>query len=261
MTDQEYFARVEETKKKVRPATYVCHHVDEPFIVDGRIDHPSWMRAEWTPLFGHIEDPDIIPEWATRAKMLWDDRYFYVGVDMECPDVWGTITTRDEHVYAYDPDFEVFIDPDGDGEEYMEFGMNALNCVYDFLLHKPYDRSGGETRDIAWNWEGLRSAVQINGTLNASWTVDKGWSAVIAFDYSSMMAQAPKCNFPPKDGDVWRVNLSRLVRDRANTWTGKDWTWSRVGIYSMHVPELYGFVQFSDRPVGSARVPFMASTW
>jgi hypothetical protein len=261
MTDQAYYDRVTEARKRVQPVTYVCYRAAESIIVDGRLEAPSWKRAEWTNLFGHIEEPHINPEWATRAKMLWDDHFFYVAVDMECPDVWATITTRDEHVYAYDPDFEVFIDPDGDGEHYMEFGMNAINGVYDFLLHKPYDRGGGETREIDWNWEGLRSAVQVQGTLNAPWIEDRGWTAVIAFDYESMEANAPTAHFPPQDGDVWRVNLSRLVRDRANTWTGKDWTWSCVGVYSMHIPELYGYVQFSDQVVGTARVPFEAETW
>ena len=261
MTDKEYFDRLARVQPSVQPATYVCHRPAEPVVVDGRLDAPSWMRAEWTPLFGHIEDPEIVPEWATRAKMLWDDTHFYVGVEMEWPDVWGTVTTHDEHVYAYDPDFEVFIDPDGDGENYMEFGMNALNCWYDFLLHKPYDRGGGDAREIDWNYEGLRCGVQIQGTLNAPWVTDRGWTAVIAFDYASMRANAPGAGFPPRDGDVWRVNLSRLVRDRANTWKGKDWTWSRMGVYSMHVPELYGYVQFSEAVVGTARVPFTGTTW
>lgn len=108
-----------------------------------------------------------------------------------------------------------------------------------------------------------RTATPIvaDGRLDAPWVEDRGWTAVIAFDYENMRANAPTANFPPKDGDVWRVNTSRLVRDRANTWTGKDWTWSRVGVYSMHIPELYGFVQFSDRIVGTARVPFTAETW
>ena len=261
MTDQEYYQQLAEVQSRVQPATYVCYRTDGPVKVDGRLDSPSWMRAEWTDLFGHIESPDIVPEWATRAKMLWDDRFFYVGVEMDCPDVWATNTTRDEHVYSYDPDFEVFIDPDDDGENYMEFGMNAINCAYDFLLHKPYARGGGETREIGWDWEGLRSGVQINGTLNAPWIEDKSWSAVIAFDYASMRSNAPGSSFPPVNGDVWRVNLSRLVRDRANTWTGKDWTWSRMGIYSMHIPELYGYVQFSQETVGTANLPFTGKTW
>ena len=45
--------------------------------------------------------------------------------------------------------------------------MNAINGVYDFLLHKQYDRGGGEALEIDRNREGLLSAVQGQGTLNA----------------------------------------------------------------------------------------------
>jgi len=51
--------------------------------------------------------------------------------------------------------------------------------------------------------------------------------------------------------------MSRLVRDRERTW-GLDWTWSCQGIYSMHMPEMYGYVQFSEKVVGTAKVPFTA---
>jgi hypothetical protein len=253
MDDAAYFRRVQAARSRVRPATYVCYRALEPLAADGRLSAPSWRKAPWTGPFGHIEDPAVVPELTTQAKMLWDDRFFYVGVDMEAPDVWATTTRRDEHLYAFDPDFEVFIDPDRDGLSYMEFGINAANCAYDFLLYRPYDRGG--PRAIGWDWKGLRTGVQVDGTLNAPWIRDRGWSAVIAFDFDSMQAHAPGTSFPPRDGDVWRVNLSRLVRDRQRTW-GKDWTWSCMGVYSMHVPELYGLVQFSTREVGTARLEF-----
>jgi hypothetical protein len=254
-TEEAWWADIRRARSLVKPSTYVCYRAAEPIIPDGKLTAPSWKKAPWTGLFGHIEDPNLVPELATNAKMLYDDHYFYVGVDMEAPDIWATITTHDEHVYAYDPDLEVFIDPDCDGERYMEFGINAVNCSYDFLLVKPYARGG--PRSIAWNWEGLRSGVQMDGTLNAPWIKSRGWSVVIAFDFNSMQPQAPGANFPPKDGDVWRVNISRLIRDRERTW-GRDWTWSCVGVYNMHIPELYGYVQFSDKVVGTARVPFTA---
>jgi hypothetical protein len=76
-----------------------------------------------------------------------------------------------------------------------------------------------------------------------------------------MEVNAPAAHFPPQDGDVWGVNLSRLERDRTNTGTGKDWTWSCVGVHSMHIPEPYGYVQFLDQVVGTALVPFEGETW
>ncbi len=255
VSDVEWWADIRRARRLVRPSTYVCYRAAEPIIPDGRLTVPSWQKAPWTGAFGHIANPNQVPELATNAKMLYDDTYFFVGVQMEASDIWATVTTHDEHVYGYDADLEVFIDPDCDGERYMEFGMNAANCYYDFLMEKPYWRGG--PRSLGWNWEGLRSGVQIDGTLNAPWIKSRGWSVVIAFDHASMRAQAPGANFPPKDGDVWRVNISRLVRDRERTW-GRDWTWSCMGIYNMHVPELYGYVQFSEKIVGTGDVAFTA---
>ena len=116
-----------------------------------------------------------MPYLATRAKMLWDDYYFYVAADMEDPDCWGTLTKRDSVICGSDTDFEVFIDPDGDAMNYMELEINTLNCVWDLLLDQPHHRKGDPTDE--WDFEGLESAVQVDGTLNApwSWTRDGPW--------------------------------------------------------------------------------------
>jgi len=231
----------------IEPKQYVCYRTCGPIVVDGHLDEPSWKKAPWTDLFGHIEEPDNFPHLATRAKMLWDDQYFYVGADLEDPDVWGTFTKRDSFICSEDTDFEVFIDPDGDAMNYMEFEINALNCPWDLLLDRPYGREG--TAHTEWDWKGLKTAVQVDGTLNAPCIVDKGWTVEIAFDWESMTPQAIGVRCPPKHGDQWRVNFSRVHRDRVKT-DGFDWTWSRQGIYNMHVPEMFGYVQFSETVVG-----------
>ena len=45
--------------------------------------------------------------------------------------------------------------------------------------------------------------------------------------------------------------MSRVHRDREDSFT-HDWTWSCQGLGSMHVPEMYGYVQFSETVVGTA---------
>ena len=80
------------------------------------------------------------------------------AADMEEPDVWGTLMTRDSVIF-HDNDFEVFIDPDGDNHEYYEFEINALNTEWDLLLVRP-DRDGGPAKD-AWEIPGLKTAVDV----------------------------------------------------------------------------------------------------
>ena len=116
-----------------------------PIQIDGRLDEDAWKTAPWTDPFVDIEgDVRPRPRFQTRAKMLWDDTYFYVAALLEEPHVWGTLTKHDSVIF-HDNDFEIFIDPDGDNHEYYEIEINALNTEWDLFLKKPY-RDGGPAR-------------------------------------------------------------------------------------------------------------------
>jgi hypothetical protein len=136
----------------------------------------------------------------------------------------------------------------------MEFEINALNCVWDLLLTAGYTHNG--TSHTEWNWEGIKTAIQVNGTLNCPEVRSKYWTVEAAFDWASMKAQCAGVACPPLSGDQWRVNFSRVECDRERTY-GFDWTWSCQGVYNMHVPEMWGWVQFSDKVVGTGYEQFV----
>ena len=121
------------------------------------------------------------------------------------PDLWATLKQRDTVIF-YNNDFEVFIDPDGDTHNYMEFEINALNTVWDLLLTKPY-RNNGKVLD-AWDFKGLKSAVCITGTLNDPSDRDTSWSVELAFPWA-VMSEAASFDIPPA-GTFWRINFSRV---------------------------------------------------
>src|SRR4051794_35906835 len=104
--------------------------------------------------------------------MAWDDDSFYVAV-MEEPHVWATLTKHGAAIF-HDNEFEVFLDPDGDNHEYDEFEINALGTGWDLFLARPY-RDGGLAGD-EWKIPGLRTAVVIEGTMNAPRDRGRGWS-------------------------------------------------------------------------------------
>ncbi|MCX6597303.1 MAG: carbohydrate-binding family 9-like protein, partial [Acidobacteria bacterium] len=146
------------------PKQYVCRQAVTPVKIDGLLSDPAWRSAPWTDLFVDIEgDLKPRPRFRTRAKMLWDERYFYIAAELEEPDVWGTLTKHDSVIFQ-DNDFEVFIDPDGDTREYYEFEINALNTTWDLFLPRKY-KDGGKAVD-SWEIPGLLSAVHVDGTLN-----------------------------------------------------------------------------------------------
>ena len=83
------------------PLSYVCKRAAGPVKIDGKLDDAAWRAAAWTAEFVDIEgDRKPKPRFRTRAKMTWDDTYFYVGAEMEEPHVWGTLTEHDDTTVA-----------------------------------------------------------------------------------------------------------------------------------------------------------------
>lgn len=253
------------------PKSYVCYRTSAPLVLEGKLDDEAWQRAAWTEDFVDIEgERKPAPRFRTRAKMLWDEKNFYIAAELEEPQVWATLTKRDAIIF-YDNDFEVFIDPDGDTHRYYELEVNALATEWDLFLVKPY-RDGGPPLH-AWDIQGLQTRTHIAGTINHASDVDRGWSVEIALPWEVLKECSPS-GAPPKEGQQWRVNFSRVewqteVIDGEyvkvkNAQTNKplaedNWVWSPQGLINMHYPEMWGFVQFSEKEVGSAsdsvRVP------
>ena len=194
--------------------------------LDGKLDDPQWATAPWTEAFVDIQGSALpAPRHRTRAKMLWDDKYFYIAAQLDEPHVWATLRKHDEIVF-HDNDFEVFIDPDGDAREYYELEVNAFGTIFDLFLHRRY-KDGGPA-EHGWNAEGLKTAIHVNGTLNDPTDTDKGWSLEWAIPWSAFKPPAwDKPGFgekergaaAPKPGETWRVNFSRVQWQ--HDWEGK----------------------------------------
>ncbi|UCG28902.1 MAG: carbohydrate-binding family 9-like protein [Bacteroidales bacterium] len=243
------------------PRHYVCFTTDEPVTIDGILSESFWEEAEWTDDFIDIEGGHKpVPRFRTRVKMLWDRHYFYIAAELQEPHVWATLKQRDTVIF-YDNDFEVFIDPDGDTHMYYEFEMNAFGTEWDLFLVKPY-RDGGPAIN-GWNITGLKTGVEVYGTINDPGSEDEKWTLEIAMPWKILKECAGNSSLP-ENGDQWRVNFSR-VEWQIDTTEGKytrkkdpetgnllredNWVWSPQGKVDMHAPETWGFVQFSERTV------------
>jgi hypothetical protein len=114
---------------EIQPRGYVCYRADKTPTIDGKLDEPAWQAAPWSDDFVDIEgDKKPRPRHKTRMKMLWDDRFLYIGAQLEETHVWATLTKHDAVIF-HDNDFEVFLDPDADSHLYAELEINALNTT------------------------------------------------------------------------------------------------------------------------------------
>jgi len=247
----------------ISPRTYVCGKAPHPIEITGRMDDPAWENAPWTDYFVDIEGHHKpTPRFHTRAKMLWDDNYLYVGAYLEEPHVWGSLAEKNSIIFN-DPDFEIFIDPDGSNHNYYEFEINALGTIWELSLEKPY-RDGGPIHR-GDNMPGLVTAVHIDGSLNDPSDTDRGWSVEVAIPWEGLARYTgAKQACPPSDGDQWRLNMSRVnwLVDIIDGQYHKvprgahpedNWVWSPQRAIDMHRPEQWGYVQFADGPAAETK--------
>lgn len=232
------------------PLHYLCYRTAEPLTLDGKLNEMSWKQAESTAPFVDISGADAAkPLYTTAVKMLWDDQYLYVGATLQEPNIQARLTQRDTIIY-HDNDFEVFLDPDGDGVQYFEIETNARGVIFDLMLDRPY-RSGGNFF-VQWDCPGLKTAIHCDGTLNKPNDKDRQWSVEMAIPRAAI---TKNFNNLLQAGNYWRINFSRVQ------WLKKggpeeNWVWSPTGKVDMHMPDRWGFLYFSDRSVGGAKESF-----
>jgi hypothetical protein len=251
------------------PNTYVAYRTTGELTMDGRIDESDWQNVPWTEDFSDIEgDKKPAPLNRTRAKMLWDDDYLYIALEMEEQHIWATYTERNSVIF-HENNIEVFIDPNGDTHTYYEYEVNALGTEWDLFLTKPY-RNGGIPMS-SWHITGLKKGVHLKGTINDPSDIDTLWRVELAFPWNILRECAPGRR-RPEPSEQWRINFSRVVWQldivdgqyvkRINPETGRsfpeyNWVWSPQGAINMHMPELWGYVQFSDIPAGKGEEEFV----
>ena len=257
---------------------YTCHRTSEKIIVDGKLREQTWQKAHKSPRFVDMVtgEPGF---WDTRMASVWDEYCLYIAFWIEEPNIRAEFTERDSPVYM-ENDVEVFID----GEDcYYEFQINARGTIYEVfyiwqdayktnrkfhipefdLVQRNVDIIGGfqdETRYgrhprgkrwafMDWDFPGLKSAVQVEGTLNDSSDVDKGWTVELAFPWDGMKLLAGDRSIPPKNGDIWRLDFSRFELLHCNGIQfahHPGWSFNKHGVYDSHIPECFTYVHFSS---------------
>lgn len=256
-------------------SVYVCSKTTEKITIDGKLSENIWKKANKIVLKEMAKGTE--PEYRSAVILLWDNRYLYIGGEIEDADVWVRATLKDSEcpaeyvervnihrymkdtqwhrlecdIMTFDNFVKFFLDPDADGKNYLEFHINAANNVFDAWYQEGLVKPGQiylESPHVSWKCPGLLSATFIDGTINASNDIDRGWSFEIAIPWSSIR-EFIKENCPPESDDIWGLHIGRVHRDYS--WSNERfyWTWPVIGDYISHNPALYGKLVFSEKLV------------
>lgn len=252
---------------------YNAQYISNAPAIDGKLSEEVWKNAPRSSRF-----VDLVHGTAThldtRAAVLWDKDFLYVGYWLEEPDVKASLTKRDAPIYQ-DNDAELFI---AGRDGYYEFEINAYGTIYEVLFfwkeaferhgyskHPGFDPTHPQARPFNgvgykshprgrrigffnWDFPGLRKAVHVDGTLNDDRDLDKGWTVELALPWSGLeiLAKGERRALPPQDGDVWRMDFSRFNTYKAPK-PAEDsggWAWSSHGVWDSHVPECFTYIIF-----------------
>jgi cytochrome c oxidase cbb3-type subunit III len=213
---------------------YDIYRAASPILIDAKLDEPAWQQA---PAVGDFHFPwfkEGVKE-PTVAKILWDDEHLYVS--------W---LARDKHISAFiterhgpvskDDCVEIFISPNPEKvRNYYTFEINAIGT----MLNRA--RTDWWTGPPTWEPEGVRYRTTFHGLPKKEESAeDDEWIVEAAIPLKNFVRDA--AHTPPRDGDVWRLNLQRLG-GRTNAQSS---TWSPLpeGTRSFHTPEAFGTVRF-----------------
>lgn len=171
-----------------RPSLAVPHAAAPPAI-DGSLDDAAWAGAAviagLSPARGARRGPefDLL---ATEIRLLWDADALYVAFRCRDDEVWASgAIAHDGDVYTDDV-VEVFVDPQGDGRQWMEFQVNPLNTTLDLMSLDVGDGASQANGRLvstaglfsfrAWEAPGLRTAT---GRFPGGWTVELAIPAAV----------------------------------------------------------------------------------
>lgn len=235
--------------------TAVCQRAEGTIVVDGRLEESTWRKA--APLSPLRDLSGGAAAYSADIRMAYDDEFLYIGAVLPAKTLRASQTKRDSIIY-HDDDFEVFIDPTGTGRNYLELEINALGTVWDLFLTAPYRAGAACVALHDWDIKGLRSAVTLQGTLNAGEGDDTSWTVELAWPWASItgLSELPRKGRPPAPGTEIRMNFSRVDHPSGAPFGTPGYAevnsvWAPTRQATIHAPEHWGRVRLSERPVGT----------
>lgn len=205
--------------------------ITNEIIIDG--DLSDWK----TPFLG----PFVIHNSGEKAKqntfisLSWNDENLYIAFKCSDSNITGKSQIKDSQIFYTDDLVEVFLDPDGNGQDYVEIGVNAFSTNYDLLLKCISPECGGWKTDTNFDISGLKTISKIT---------KEGYNVEIKIPFSSLEKIKNGGFQKPKTGAKWKANTFRIdYGDTIEYLAIQPYKSSKFGF---HQPEEFAVFEFVE---------------
>ncbi|MEN2488950.1 carbohydrate-binding family 9-like protein [Flavobacterium sp. B11] len=199
--------------------------------IDGNLS--DWDKPFLGPFVIHNTEEKATQK--TFVSLLWNNENLYIAFNSTDSKIIGTQQTKDSQIFNTDDLVEIFLDPDGDGQNYVEIGVNAFSTNYDLLLKCISPECGGWNTAMDFDIKGLESVSKIT---------PEGYTIEIKIPFSSLKNIENGGFSKPKVGTKWKGNTFRI--DYGNTTEYLALQPYKSLVFGFHQPEEFAVFEFME---------------
>ncbi|MFD1605132.1 carbohydrate-binding family 9-like protein [Flavobacterium artemisiae] len=216
---------------KLNAQTFPVYKVKSEITIDGNLS--DWKNPFLGPFLIHNTSGKATQE--TFVSLSWNDENLYLAYKCQDSQILGSQQKKDSKIFETDDLAEIFLDPDGDGKNYLEVGVNAFSTYYDVLLKCISPECGG------WN---MAMDFDIKGIKAISKTTTEGYIVEIKIPFSSLEKIENGHFAKPKAGTKWKGNAFRI--DYGNTTEYLALQPYKSAVFGFHQPKEFAVFEFVE---------------
>lgn len=207
------------------------HKTNENMVIDGNLN--DWKTPFLGPFVIHNSGEKATQN--TFVSLSWNDKNLYIAYRTEDSKIVGSAKPKDSKIYETDDLVEIFLDPDGDGKNYLEIGINTFSANYDMLINCPSANCGGWKASMNFDIAEIETVSKITA---------EGFCTEIKIPFSSL-EKIKNGNFTqPKIGTKWNGNTFRIDYGNITEYLALQYYKSlKFGFHQPHEFAVFEFVE------------------
>lgn len=208
---------------------YFVQPVKDSITIDGEIsDWSSYPPSN--RLLNHVSSDSLNNE--VTFKLTYDSTFLYGCFIVKDSTIVSNQTQFDSEIFKTDDCVEVFLDFDGDGLNYLEFGISPIGTYYDILVECPLVKC---SRFISYpNFNIKEPIIATKKQLN-------GYFVEFKISFQSLKKIKGAGFTSPQSGTQWKANFYNINQTPSTTFFN---AWSPLKSFGFHQPSKFGTLTF-----------------